>query len=125
VACRDVALQRLYTQNNNLQNCVDTYAAKEVFGRKTLIIADRFHIAKLYREGLDSLRKTEMKRLKKELSAQDYKQLEGVMWLLRKPFGELSDDERRVLNRLFVLSPKIREAYELCSLSSPVRLCIS
>ena len=89
-------------------------AAKEVFGRKTLVIADRFHIAKLYRDGLESLRKTEMKRLKKELSAQDYKQLEGVMWLLRKSFAELSDDERRILNRLFILSPKIREAYELC-----------
>ena len=90
-------------------------AAKEVFGRKTLIIADRFHVAKLYRDGLDSLRKKEMKRLKKELSKEDYKQLDGVMWLLRKPFDKLSDDERRILNRLFVLSPKIREAYELCS----------
>jgi len=49
--------------------CSDLYvgfmnAAKEVFGKK-IIVADRFHVTKLYREGLDALRKKEMKRLKK------------------------------------------------------------
>jgi transposase len=58
--------------------CSDLYAgfinaAKEVFGRKTYVCADRFHVTKLYRNGLDSLRKKEMKRLKKELSADQYK----------------------------------------------------
>ena len=99
--------------------CSDLYkgfinAAKEVFGRKVIIIADRFHVVKLYRKGLESLRKQEMKRLKKELSKSDYELLKNVMWLLRKNFNELSSDEQKRLNRLFVLSPKIKQAYDLC-----------
>ena len=31
-------------------------AAKEVFGKRVRIVADRFHVAKLYREGLENLR---------------------------------------------------------------------
>ena len=99
--------------------CSDLYkgfinAAKEVFGRKVIIIADRFHVVKLYRKGLESLRKKEMKRLKKELSESDYKLLKNVIWLLRKSFTELSSDEQKRLNHLFVLSPKIKQAYDLC-----------
>ena len=99
--------------------CSDLYkgfinAAKEVFGRKVVIIADRFHVVKLYRKGLESLRKKEMKRLKKELSEADYKLLKNLMWLLRSSFNELSSDEQRRLNRLFILSPKIKQAYDLC-----------
>ncbi len=42
--------------------CSDLYtgfihAAKEVFGKKIKVVADRFHVAKLYRKGLESLRK--------------------------------------------------------------------
>ena len=49
--------------------CTDLYdgyinAACEVFGRQVRIVADRFHVAKLYRKGVDGLRKTELKRLK-------------------------------------------------------------
>ncbi|CAK0764043.1 transposase [Gammaproteobacteria bacterium] len=41
--------------------CSDMYdgfinAAKEVFGKKVRVVADRFHVAKLYRDGLESLR---------------------------------------------------------------------
>ncbi|QQS54234.1 MAG: transposase [Candidatus Competibacteraceae bacterium] len=32
-------------------------AAKEVFGKKVQVIVDRFHVAKLYGKGLDTLRK--------------------------------------------------------------------
>jgi transposase len=99
--------------------CSDLYkgfisAAKEVFGKRVAVCADRFHVAKLYREGLDSLRKKEMRRLKKELSEADYKSLEKVLWLVRKPFDELTSDEQHTLNRLFRFSPKMRQAYELC-----------
>ena len=68
-------------------------AAKEVFGHKVLII-DRFHVAKLYRGAIDTLRKQELKRLKKELPEDDYKELKGVMWMLRKPKEELRKEER-------------------------------
>ena len=99
--------------------CSDLYkgfinAAKEVFGKRVAVCADRFHVAKLYREGLDSLRKKEMRRLKKELPEAEYKSLEKVLWLVRRPFDELTSDEQHTLNRLFRFSPKIRQAYELC-----------
>lgn len=99
--------------------CSDLYlgfinAAKEVFGKKIAVIADRFHVAKLYREGFESLRKKEMKRLKKELSKEKYASLSKTMWLLRKPFNELTSDEVRQINAVFVLSPLLKLAYDLC-----------
>jgi len=44
--------------------CTDMYAgfgnaAKEVLGKRVKIVIDRFHVAKLYRRGVDSLRKHE------------------------------------------------------------------
>jgi transposase len=59
-------------------------AAKEVFGKRVKIVIDRFHVAKRYRSGVDSLRKHELKRLKQELSEEAYGQLKGAMWALRK-----------------------------------------
>ena len=46
-------------------------AAKEIFGSRIKIVIDRFHVAKLYRKGLEQVRKKEMKRLKDELSKDD------------------------------------------------------
>ena len=65
--------------------CSDMYegfinASKEVFGDKVRVVIDRFHVAKLYRSKVDSLRKQELKRLKKCLSKAEYKELKGVMW---------------------------------------------
>ena len=98
--------------------CSDLYvgfmnAAKEVFGKK-IIVADRFHVTKLYREGLDALRKKEMKRLKKELPKHEYEKLKNVMWVLRKSPTELADDELNVLKVLFKHSPDLKLAYALC-----------
>jgi len=59
-------------------------AAKEVFGKRTKIVVDRFHVAKLYRKGFDSLRIKELKRLKEELTKEEYAELKGAMWVLRK-----------------------------------------
>ena len=55
------------------------YAAQEVCGKRVKIVIDRLHGAKLYRKGLDTLRKQELQRLKQELSEEDYKQLQGVL----------------------------------------------
>ena len=97
--------------------CSDMYdgfmnAAKEVFGKKVQIVADRFHVAKLYRNSLEELRKTEMKRLKKELSEAEYKKLENIMWILRKNKKDLSSDEEKTLNLLFKHSPLLQLAYD-------------
>ncbi len=98
--------------------CSDMYegfvnAAKEVLGHKVKVVIDRFHVAKGYREGLETLRKSEMKRLKGELSEADYKQLKGVMWILRKRPDQLTEDERETLARLFHYSPLLELAYTL------------
>lgn len=99
--------------------CSDLYvgfitAAKEVFGKRIRIVADRFHVAKLYREGLDKLRKKEMRRLKKVLSEQEYKKLKNVLWILRKSPDELTDQELKTLKLLFRYSRDLKIAYELC-----------
>ena len=91
------------------------YAVQEVFGKRVKIVIDRFHVAKLYRKGLDTLRKQELQRLKQELSEEDYKQLQGVMWALRKKEAQMTDEDKDKLARLFVHSPQLKIAYELCN----------
>lgn len=96
--------------------CSDMYdgfinAAKEVFGKRVRIVADRFHVAKLYREGLENLRKKELRRLQKTLSTVDYKKLKGAMWALRKKEVDLTDQEKTVLEKLFEYSPRLKEAH--------------
>lgn len=99
--------------------CCDMYdgfvnAAKEVLGKRVKIVIDRFHVAQHYRKGLDSLRKKELKRLKQELSEDDYGQLKGAMWALRKPEEKLTDKNKDVLDCLFEHSPLLQTAYDLC-----------
>ncbi len=99
--------------------CCDMYdgfvnAAKEVLGKRVHIVSDRFHVAKLYRKGLDSLRKQEMRRLKETLSEEEYAQLKGAMWALRKGEEKLTDHDKEVLVCLFTHSPRLELAYNLC-----------
>lgn len=96
--------------------CSDMYdgfinAAKEAFGKKVRIVADRFHVAKLYREGLENLRKKELRRLRRELSAAEYKALKGAMWALRKNEADLTDEDKAVLEKLFEHSPRLKQAH--------------
>ena len=77
--------------------CTDRYdgfinAAQEVFGKRVRIVADRFHVAKLYREGLENLRKKELRRLQRALATGEYKKLKGAMWALRKKEADLTDE---------------------------------
>jgi transposase len=65
-----------------------------VFGKHTKIVIDRFHVAKLYRKGFDSLRIQELKRLKKELNEEEYAELKGAMWVLRKQKKDLTVKDR-------------------------------
>ena len=101
--------------------CCDLYdgfinAAKEVFGPSVKVVADRFHVAKLYRKGLDRLRQQEMNRLKRDLPKATYQEFSGVMWLLRKDIEQLTEPEQRCLQRLAEYTPALVRAY-LCSLT--------
>lgn len=97
--------------------CTDMYdgfvnAAIEVFGEGVLVI-DRYHVSKLYRKPLDKLRISEMKRLKASLPEEEYSQLEGMMWILRKKHECFNEVERDKLALLYKHSPKLKAAHSL------------
>jgi transposase len=105
--------------------CTDLYegfikGAKEILGQGVNIVADRFHVAKLYRKGMDALRKKEMKRLKKALSKEAYQELRGVMWALRKRNDQLTAEEQGTLKRLFGYSPALGAAYIACTILTQI-----
>ena len=78
------------------------------------LVVDRFHVAQQYRDGFDSLRKEELKRLKQKLPAETYEQeCKGMLWLLRKNHEDLEDDERKRLRQLFRHTPALHQAYTL------------
>jgi transposase len=85
-------------------------AAINIFGDKVVVI-DRYHVTKLYREPLDKLRIREMKGLKKELPAEEYAKLEGVMWALRKKYECLTEAEKSTLTTLYEHSPLLEKAH--------------
>jgi transposase len=89
-----------------------TEAVREELSQARIVI-DRFHVTRVYRDGLDDLRKQELQRLKKELPATEYQQLKGSMWALRKKPADLDTEERRILRFLFRQAPKLKLAYDL------------
>lgn len=96
--------------------CTDMYdgfvnAAVEVFGPRKIVV-DRYHVAKLYRKPLDDLRIKEMKRLKKELSSEEYQKLEGMMWIIRKQHECLTEADKDKLALLYQYSPKLKKAHQ-------------
>ncbi len=97
--------------------CCDLYdgymsACKEVFKDKVPVVADRFHVRKLYRKSLINLRKSELARLRKELTDEEYAQLKGAIAILRKLKDYFTDEEKPIVEELFLLSPKLKLAYQ-------------
>jgi transposase len=88
-------------------------AVKEIFGNKVKIIIDRFHVAKNYRKCIDSVRKKELNRLQKESTEEEYKNLKGAMWALRKKEENLTENEKEVLKLLFKYSLALKKAYQM------------
>ena len=86
------------------------FAVTEVLGDYVLVV-DRYHVSKLYRKPLDSLRISEMKRLKSILSEDEYKQLDGMMWIIRKNHECLSEADKEKLAALYKHSPKLKQAH--------------
>ena len=84
------------------------------------VVADRFHVSRHYRNAADDVRKNELQRLKKELSAQAYKRLKGSLWAFRKNAGDLNPEERRVLNLFFRLAPLAKKAHKLRELLTAI-----
>lgn len=81
---------------------------------KARVVIDRFHVARNYRDGFDTLRKKEFKRLRKVLPEATYKEgVAGTHWLLRHNYANLKEDDKVRLRRLFQYSPRLHQAYTL------------
>lgn len=68
--------------------CCDLWEAYMETARQELpsarLVADRFHVAKHYRQAAEQIRKQELQRLKKELSKAEYQTLNGSFRAFRK-----------------------------------------
>jgi transposase len=76
------------------------------------LVADRFHVAKHYREAADQVRKEQLQRLKKELSKEEYQTLKGSFHAFRKNARDLNKEERKILRCFFAYSPLAKQAYD-------------
>lgn len=77
------------------------------------IVADRFHVAKHYRNAADQVRKQELLRLKKTLSKAEYQKLNGSFRVFRRNAKDLNKEERKILRRFFAHSALAKHAYGL------------
>ncbi len=75
------------------------------------IVADRFHVARHYREAADQIRKTELQRLKQTLSKEEYQNLKGSLQAFRKNAKDLNKEEPKILRRFFEYSAVAKQAY--------------
>lgn len=97
--------------------CIDMWEGYANAVRKALpqakIIADRYHVAKSYRDCADKLRKEVQRDLKKSLKKEQYDGLKGTMWLFRRDPQELDKEERGRLALLFECAPDLKQAWRL------------
>jgi len=105
--------------------CCDLYkgyinACKEVFKNKVPVVADRFHVRKLYRKSLVALRKSELKRLRKELTEKEYARLKSAIAILRKQKDYITVDEKPIVAKFFKLTPKLKKAYKFSRMLSGI-----
>jgi transposase len=97
--------------------CIDMYEGYASAVKKALpqarIVADRFHVAKNYRDCADQLRIEAQRDLKADLNKEEYEALKGTMWLFRRDPEELDKEERERLALLFECAPDLKRAYDL------------
>lgn len=78
------------------------------------VVIDRFHVAQNYRAAFDTLRKQELRRLRKELPAETYKVVaHGMHWALRHNHANLDEADKVRIRTLFQYTPQLRQAYSL------------
>jgi transposase len=98
--------------------CTDLYegfvnAVKEALPHAK-VVADRFHVAKLYREAADEVRKTELREIRAILQKEfpgDLEHIEGLMQIWRKNRKDLTLEERQKLDQILACSPLLRTVY--------------
>jgi transposase len=77
------------------------------------IVIDRFHVARHYREGVDMLRKHELRRLRATLPDEMHHDLKHILWPTRKRPADLDEVERARLERFLAYSPALQQAITL------------
>jgi transposase len=87
-------------------------AVRDVLPDATLVI-DRFHVARHYRDGVDQLRKQELRRLRATLPEEQQDELKHILWPSRKRPADLDEEEQAQLERFLVHSPALRQALRL------------
>jgi transposase len=87
-------------------------AAQEVLPH-AMIVADRFHVARLYRDCADTLRKETLRSLRATKDKAILEELKHTLWPFRKGSDDLETDEQARLARLFERAPDLKTAYEL------------
>lgn len=93
---------------------ITEYIAAHADLEEARLVIDRFHVAQHYRKAFDTLRKQELKRMKRELPEVTYTQdCKKTLWLLRKNHANLDAAERQRLRGLLAHSPQLHQAYTL------------
>lgn len=87
-------------------------AVQEVLPQATIVI-DRFHVARHYRDGVATLRKQDVRRLRNDLPKEAQEHLKGTLWSFRKRAADVTEAEQVHLDRLLSYSPALQRAYTL------------
>lgn len=87
-------------------------AVQEVLVDATIVV-DRFHVARHYREAVDTLRKQEVQRQIQTLPPDQHDDLKHLLWPSRKRPSDLTDNERVGLERFLAHSPALEQAIKL------------
>jgi transposase len=87
-------------------------AVEEVLPNATIVL-DRFHVIRHARDGVDALRKQEVRRLKKKLPTEVADTFKHTLWPFRKRSDALDTAEQERLETLLAASPALRQAYVL------------
>lgn len=77
------------------------------------IVADRFHVARRYRDCADTLRKATLRSLRATKDKAMLEEVKHTLWPFRKGSEDLEADEQARLSRLFERAPDLKLAYEL------------
>ena len=104
-------LQKVQTVCCDLWEAYTEAVREELPGAR--IVADRFHVARHYRDAADQVRKQELLRLKKTLPKVEYQKLNGSFRAFRKNAQDLNKEERKILRRFFQHAPSAKLAYLL------------
>lgn len=87
-------------------------AVQDILPAATIVI-DRFHVARHYRDGVDQLRKQELRRLRATLPDEQQDDLKHILWPSRKRPAALDEEEQARLERFLVHSPALQQAITL------------